>query len=171
MGFFKKLKGLVTQAEEAIAKANDNISAPSQGLNHDTSPPAQEQEQERKAPEPTPPAAVEPEAEETEIYMDDTEPKVYFSQILASEFAQYQVRENVPVSEFGGEGRPYEFALLQEGKIVAFIMLTKMNGASCKLYRNSADKAKELGIPFINFYTHMYNKRSYVINRIKRMLG
>ncbi|MDR0198079.1 MAG: hypothetical protein LBI36_07690 [Oscillospiraceae bacterium] len=99
------------------------------------------------------------------------EAKAYFAQILASEFSQYQVREGVSVSELGGEGRPYDFGLYQDGRLVAVVVLAEHNRTRNKPYWNSEIKARELHIPFINFYIHMPNERDFVIGRIKRLMG
>ncbi|MDR0288011.1 MAG: hypothetical protein LBI03_09960 [Clostridiales bacterium] len=97
--------------------------------------------------------------------------KPYFAQILSSEFNQYQVRENVPVSELGGTGRPYDFGLYQNGKLVSVVVLAEHNRTRNQPYWNSEKKAAESNIPFINFYTHMPNKRDFVIYRINHMMG
>jgi hypothetical protein len=97
--------------------------------------------------------------------------KAYFAQILASEFGQYQTRENVPVGELGGEGRPYDFGLYQDGRLVAVVVLAEHNRTRNNPYWNSEKKAKESNVPFINFYTHMPNERDFVISRIKRLMG
>ena len=100
-----------------------------------------------------------------------TNVKAYFAEILASKFSQYQVRENVPLSEFGAEGRPYDFGLYQNGQLVGVVVLVGHNKVRNHPYWNSEKKAKELNIPFINFYTHMTNERGFVINRINRLMG
>ena len=95
--------------------------------------------------------------------------EAYFSEILTSEFSQYQIRKNVPLSEFGAEGRPFDFGLYQNGKLAAVVVLAQHNKTRNHPYWNSQKKAQELNIPFINFYTHMPNERSFVIYRISSM--
>ena len=96
--------------------------------------------------------------------------KTYFSEILTSEFSQYQVRANVPLSEFDAERRPFDFGLYQNGELVAVVVLAEHNKTRNHPYWNLQKKAVELKIPFINFYTHMENERSYVIDRIHRLM-
>ena len=96
--------------------------------------------------------------------------RAYFAEILASAFSQYQVRENIPLSEFGAEGRPFDFGLYQNGTLVSVVVLAEHNRTRNHPYWNSQKKAQELNIPFINFYTHMPNERGFVINRIKRLM-
>ena len=100
-----------------------------------------------------------------------TNVRAYFAEILASAFGSYQVRENVPLSEFGAQGRPYDFALYQNGGLAAVVVLAEHNRTRNHPYWNSEKKAKEMGVPFINFYTHMPNERGFVINRINRLMG
>ena len=96
--------------------------------------------------------------------------KAYFAEILASEFGEYQVRRDVPLSEFGGEGRPYDFGLFKDGKLAAVIVLVGKNGVRNHPYWNSEKLAASMSVPFINFYTHMPNERNFVIDRIKRFI-
>ncbi|MDR0849153.1 MAG: hypothetical protein LBN10_08995 [Propionibacteriaceae bacterium] len=90
----------------------------------------------------------------------------FFATVLAEDFPQYQVRENVPVSEFGGDGKPYDFVLSLGGKTVGVISLVQHNRDRNKAYRNSRAAAQAAGVPFINFYLHMPNEREFVKYRI-----
>jgi hypothetical protein len=172
MSFFKKLKGLVGQAESALQKANTSINTLSPPPKSEESAPAKAEPKVEPSPAPVTPAFIETESEEEAVIrMGNTEPKVYFAEILSSEFSQYEVRENVPLSEFGGEGRAFDFALFEGGQIVAVVIMAKKNRVRNHHFWNSEKKAKELGVPFINFYTHMENEKDYVINRINRFMG
>ena len=114
-----------------------------------------------------------PQTPATEYRAAPAEPidvKAYFADILASNFSQYQVRENIPLSEFGAEGRPYDFGLYQNGQLVSVVVLAGHNRTRNHPYWNSEKKAKELGIPFINFYTHMPNEKDFVIYRINHLM-
>jgi len=97
--------------------------------------------------------------------------KEYFAEILASEFSQYEVKENVPVSDIGGIGKAYDFGLYSNGKLVAVIPLVEHNRDHNRAYLGGREAAKKENIPFINFYLHMTNERNYVINRIKRLIA
>jgi len=97
--------------------------------------------------------------------------KSYFKEILNSEFNQYEIKDNVQVSELGGEGRPYDFGLYQLGSIKGVIVLVEHNKTRNKPYWNSEKKAQEAKVPFINFYLHMPNERDFVIYRINKLLS
>ena len=97
--------------------------------------------------------------------------KPFFADILASEFSEYEVKENVPVSELGGEGKPYEFGLYKNGKLVAVIPLVEHNRVNNKAYKDSKEAAAKANVPFINFHLHMPNERDFVIYRINRFIA
>ena len=122
----------------------------------------------------------------------DSEWVVYFREILATEFAQYNIRENVPVTEVAGFatdefqlyksrptqaykaewGQPYTFVLEQAGSIKGVVMLGKGHSHDSNVkYLISRMYAKKLGIPYINFYTQMPNEHDYVIGRIRKFLN
>jgi hypothetical protein len=125
-------------------------------------------------------------------YNNAAEAKVYFRNILNTEFSQYQIRENVPVSEIRGaeiaiqekfwkdmpmkqyyttEGRAYDFGLYVGGILKAVVSLGEDSSHdSKKEYLISRMYAKKANIPYINFYTQFPNKKEYVVDRIKKML-
>jgi hypothetical protein len=94
-----------------------------------------------------------------------------FRKMLAAEFPGLAVREQVPVSEFGGEGKPYDFALYRDGRAVAVIMLTPRNRDNNRAFKGAKEAAGTAGVAFINFYLHMPNERSYVAQRIRSFVG
>ena len=94
----------------------------------------------------------------------------YFAEILASEFGQYQIRRDIPLGEFGVDGRPFDFGLYQNGQLVSVVVLAGHNKTRNHPYWNSEKLAKSLNIPFINFFTHMPNERGFVIDRINRLM-
>jgi hypothetical protein len=95
--------------------------------------------------------------------------KSYFRAIIRECFSNYVVREDVPVSEFGGEGKPYDFALFSHGECSGVVMLVAHNRDNNRAYKGARAAAGANGVPFINFYTHMTIERGYVINRIGRL--
>ena len=98
--------------------------------------------------------------------------EAYFAEILETQFSQYEIREDIPVSELGGtDGRDYDFGLYQNGRLVAVVILVEHNKDTNRLYRSSKDAANKAGIPFINFYLQMQNERDYVIDRIRRFIN
>ena len=141
-------------------------------------------------PKPTPQPAATPHYEE-EIERTDAEWLAYFREILATEFAAYSVRENVPVTDVAGFandefklyetrptqaykaewGQPYTFVLEQMGSIKGVVMLGKGHSHDSNVkYLIARMYAKKMGIPYINFYTQMPNERNYVVGRIRKFL-
>ena len=96
--------------------------------------------------------------------------KEYFKDILYSEFSKYTIRENVPVSEIGGEGKNYDFGLYENGVVKGFVVLVEHNRDNNKAYKDSKLYAKKAKIPFINFYLHMPNKKDFVLYRINHLI-
>jgi hypothetical protein len=95
----------------------------------------------------------------------------YFAQLLQEKFAQYQIKEYVPVAELGGSGKDYDFGLYEGGSLRGVIMLTEHNRDNNQAYKGAKAACQAAGLPFINFYLHMPNERGYIINRIKTLLG
>ena len=139
---------------------------------------------------PTPQPATSPRYEE-EIERTEAEWLAYFREILASEFAAYSVRENVPVTDLVGFandefklyetrptqaykaewGQPYTFVLEQAGIAKGVVMLGNGHSHDSNVkYLIARMYAKKLGIPYINFYTQMPNERDYVIGRIRKFM-
>ena len=96
--------------------------------------------------------------------------KDYFKEILYSEFSKYTIRENIPVSEIGGEGKSYDFGLYENGILKGFVVLVERNRDNNKAYKDSKLYANKAKIPFINFYLHMPNEKKFVIYRINHHL-
>ena len=119
------------------------------------------------------------------------DPRAYFRGILQSEFPQFTVRENVPVTSLVGDacdqfklystrpyqaykaewGEPYTFVLYQAGQPKAVVMLGDGHSHCAKVKFLIARKyAQKVGLPYINFYTQMPNEKSYVVGRIRKFL-
>jgi len=150
MGFFDKLvKGVVSEAIGNIIQNVTNSNNTDQSVNQNTN---------------------------QNVNIHQSKPtelvniKAYFTEILESEFSQYQVRKSIPLSEFGAEGRSFDFGLYQNDRLVSVVVLAEHNRTRNHSYWNSEKKAQELNIPFINFYTHMPNERGFVIDRINRLM-
>ena len=115
----------------------------------------------------------------------------YFAEILSSEFPQYSVRQNVPVTDLAGNaadefklyttrpqqtykaewGEPYTFVLYQDETPVGVVMLGSgySHGRNVK-FLIARSYAKKLGLPYINFYLQYPNERAYVVERIRKFL-
>jgi len=101
--------------------------------------------------------------------------KEHFREILNSEFTpKYTIKEDVPVSEIGGNGRNYDFALYENDVLKGFIVVVKRYIADFNNWDNPHNDSKlcaeKANIPFINFLLHCPNKRDYVIDRINRLV-
>lgn len=115
----------------------------------------------------------------------------HFRSILRSDFPQFTVRENVPVTELVGDacdsfqlyktrpyqaykaewGQPYSFVLYQAGRPRAVVMLGGGHTHSANVkYLIARKYAQKAGLPYINFYSQMPNERQYVVSRIKKFL-
>ncbi len=118
--------------------------------------------------------------------------RAFFREIIQSDFADYDVRENVPVTDLAGNasdefklyntrpsqvykaewGEPYTFVLYQGRAPKGIVMLGSGHSHSANVkYLIARMYAKKLGLPYINFYTQMPNERSYVVSRIGKYLG
>ncbi len=97
--------------------------------------------------------------------------KDYFKSILGNEFNGCAVKDSVWPSEIGGEGREYDFGLYRDGQLAAVVVLVEHNRDNNAAYHNAKKTAAGKGIPFINFYLHMPNKRDFVIARINRLMA
>ena len=122
----------------------------------------------------------------------EAEWQTYFRGILQSEFPQYLVREDVPVTDIAGAvadefqlyttrptqvyraewGKPYTFVLYQADAPKGVVMLGSGHSHDANVkYLIARMYAKKSGLPYINFYTQMPNERGYVISRIHKFLG
>ena len=132
-----------------------------------------------------------PTYEREEIHRSNAEWHQYFKEILATEFQEYTVKENVPVQDLAGNandefqlystrprqaykaewGQPYTFLLLKEGSPKGVVMLGSGHSHDSNVkYLIARMYAKKLGLPYINFYLQMPNERAYVIQRINSFL-
>ena len=122
----------------------------------------------------------------------DAQWRTYFRDILKTDFAGYDIKENVPVTEIAGSvadefqlyrtrprqvyradwGQPYTFVMYQGGAPKAVVMLGSGHSHSANVkYLIARMYAKKSGIPYINFYTQMPNEREYVVSRIGKFLA
>jgi len=150
-----------------------------------------EAEQRQTTTTPKPQPASRPAEPAFEKERTSTEWVAYFREILATEFPQYNVRENVAVTDVAGFasdefklyksrptqaykaewGQPYTFVLEQAGSLKGVVMLGNGHSHDSNVkYLIARMYAKKSGIPYINFYTQMPNERDYVIGRIRKFL-
>ncbi len=133
------------------------------------------------------PSAQEP----IEIVRTPMEWEAYFDEIIRTNFPQFNVKRNVPVTDLTGFtadvfqlyttrpyqtykaewGKPYTFVLYRGERPAGVVMLGDgQTHAQNVKYLISRMYCKKLGMPYINFYTQMPNEREYVIQRIKDLM-
>ena len=96
-----------------------------------------------------------------------------FLEVLRTEFADCELRQNVSPMEIGGSSaaRNYTFGLYQGGAPRVLIMLTPRNRYQNRPFRDAKSACENNGIWFLNFFTHFSNEKSYVVNRIRTALN
>lgn len=115
----------------------------------------------------------------------------YFDEIIRTNFPQFNVKQNVPVTDLTGftadtfqlyETRPYQTYKAEWGQPYTFVLCRGTVPAGVVMlggghthdknvkYLISRMYCKKLGMPYINFYLQMENERNYVIGRIKDLM-
>ena len=118
----------------------------------------------------------EKEAREKEYYTEDPDDtrtaREKILQVLADEFPQYTVKENVSPTTIGGKGRfmDYSIVVYKEDEPVLFIMLIGKTTTSHREYRWSRQEAENRGYKFINFVNHYPNTIPYITDRLHQYL-
>ncbi|MDR1798451.1 MAG: hypothetical protein LBR19_00985 [Bifidobacteriaceae bacterium] len=163
MGLFNKL--LKSTVGEAIEHAVKEVAHAAGKDGQDTAATVQSQAQ---TPSTQPAPAATPAA-------TGLSSQAAFRSLLASAFPELTVRENLPVAELGGAGKPYDFALFRGAADAApaaagVIMLTPHNRDNNRAFKGAKAAAEAAGVPFINFYLHMPNEPGYVTDRIRSLL-
>lgn len=94
-------------------------------------------------------------------------------QVLADEFPQYTVKEDVSPITIGGTGKfmNYSIAVYLENEPKLFIMLIGKTTTSHREYRWSRLEAEKRGYQFINFVKHYPNTIQYITDRLHKYLG
>jgi len=92
----------------------------------------------------------------------------FFAEVLATEFPQYTVQNNVSPARFGGVGQNLDFVLFEGETPVGAVVLVEHNGETSAGYKAAKETCLNAGVPFINFFLHMPNERGFVIGRIGR---
>ncbi|MBQ1306048.1 MAG: hypothetical protein IIY44_06640 [Erysipelotrichales bacterium] len=118
------------------------------------------------------------EEEKEEAYYNPTEEEEAKScrdkimEVLASDFPQYEVKEDVSPVTFGGEGRfmNYSIVVYEEGKAKLVMMLIGKTTTAHREYRWSKEAAQKAGVPFINFVKHYPNTYAYIRDRLHKYL-
>jgi hypothetical protein len=158
MPILKNLSSLVRGVNELADKMQKMQDSPNSGANSGA---------DSQSAVPTPAPVSVPSGPRTYDLEAAPQVKSQFSSALKSNFSQYEIRESVPVSELGGEGKPYDFGLYQNGQAVAMVLIAHHSRTKNRPFRNSLERAAAAGIPVVVFYDHLPNEAGYVAQRIK----
>ncbi len=92
--------------------------------------------------------------------------------VLAREFPQYEIRQEVSPTTLGGTGKftPYDFGVYENGEPKLFIMVVYNNTCRQREYRWSKEEAERAGVAMINFVFVFENRIDYIINRLHQYL-
>ena len=92
--------------------------------------------------------------------------------ILAEEFPNFTVRENVSPTELGGSGKFMNYSIVvYDGNTPKLIMmLIGKTTTSHREYRFSKEEAAKHGYTFINFVEHYPNTPEYISQRLHKYL-
>ena len=93
-------------------------------------------------------------------------------EILATEFPEYEVEEDVSPTVFGAQGRfmNYSMVVFKDGVPALFIMLIGKTTTAHREYRWSRAFAEDNGYRFINFVNHFPNNPAYITERLHKYL-
>lgn len=94
-------------------------------------------------------------------------------QVLASDFAGYQVTRNVSPRTMGDNGAntlPYSYVISSAGQVKLLIMVCYGNTCSKRGYRFSKTFAQNQGYTLINFLVSCPNEISYIRDRLHQYL-
>ena len=90
--------------------------------------------------------------------------------VIATEFSDCELRENVKASELGGESgaAAYTYGIYRNGAPVVMInVFVDRNAYRLKRYRLAREAAQFSGVAHLNFFSHLPNEVSYITARLK----
>ena len=110
--------------------------------------------------------------EDYDNYEDSKSAREKILEVLASEFPEYTVRENVSPTEIGGTGKfmNYSMVICKEGTPKLFIMIIGKTTTAHREYRWSREEAEKRGYTFLNFVEHYPNTEQYLKDRLHKYL-
>ncbi len=93
-------------------------------------------------------------------------------QVLADEFPEYTVYEDVSPATLGGTGKfmNYSIVVAKDSEIKLVIMIIGKTTASHREYRWSKEFALNHGVTFLNFIRHYPNTLDYISHRLHQYL-
>ncbi len=97
-----------------------------------------------------------------------------FEGIIERNFADCEVKKNVPASELKADCHPactpVQFMFYKNGAPALAVVLVKTNNYRGRNVKGTQDICKANGINYIRFYQEYENAEDYVVNRIKENL-
>lgn len=90
--------------------------------------------------------------------------------VVDTEFPDYELRENVKASEFGGESgaASYTYGIYRDATPVMMInVFVDRNAYRLKRYRLAREAAEFSGVKCLSFFSHLPNETSYIIERLR----
>lgn len=108
----------------------------------------------------------------TWIPEDDMDAKGKILEVLAADFAEYEIKENVSPSTIGGTGKfmDYSLGIYKDGQPKLFIMLIKGNKHKLRTYRWTKEQAEKAGVTMINFIETSPNRYWYIKERLAKYI-
>ena len=123
--------------------------------------------------------------------LTEEELKERLLEIFQTEFPQYKVRQDIAVTKIVREtnesfklyenrphkvykaewGMNYTFALCEEKKLIALVMVSCRSSYNKVAYLISRMYAKKRGVPYISLYYDMPNEREYLVKHIREKLA
>ena len=107
-----------------------------------------------------------------ELPEDSMDCKAKLMEVIAADFPQYDVYEDVSPVTLGGTGRfmNYSLGLYEGGLPKLFIMIIGKTTTRHREYRWSKEQAAKAGVPLINFIGHAPNRYWYIKERLGQYL-
>lgn len=91
-------------------------------------------------------------------------------QVVATEFSDCELRENVSATEMGAEAgaASYTYGIYRNGAPVVMInVFTDRNAYRLKRYRLAKEAAEYNRVAHLNFFSHLPNEVSYITERLR----
>ncbi len=166
MGLFDALKKNLDDLTKEVEKHKDDIRKGLEQFAAQQNNSSAQKTEERVQPEPVSyPAPVRKE-------FVDQFPK--FDDIISRNFADYEVRRNVPASELMSDCHPactpVQFMFYKDGKPVLAVVLVKENNYRGMNVLGTKRICDAKNITYIRFYHEYENDEAYVVERIRKYL-
>lgn len=117
-------------------------------------------------------AGIDKEDYDMELPEDSLDCQAKILEVLAADFPEYEVREDVSPLTIGGKGRfmNYSLGIYKNDRPQLFIMIIYGNLGRKREYRWSKEEAARAGITMINFLKYSPNRYWYIKKRLSQYL-